>query len=523
MVDSDRLASDRSALASSYDLVPYDSQPFAEAHPNYLGALGVLHGLDCALPSDCRVLELGCASGGHLVPLAWFHPGSQFVGIDLSDSQVRVGRELVDALGLKNCTLHAGDLSDFDPGPEGFDYIIAHGLYSWVSAPVRDAILALCRRALRRGGVAYISYNALPGWRMRGLTRDLLDWHLRGIADPLQRFRHAKALIDRIGSAVDTDAPSSYLEMEVSRILGNPPSYLAHEYLEPDNQAFLLQEFVDDASRAGLRYLCNADLSTGFPELYGSVGAVLSDLADDPVGREQYLDFVASRAFRQSLLCRDDEAPTTLDPRHLLPLSLLADLLPAPKLDLRRAKPQTFSSRDGTGFEVCLPLCKAAVAELAACFSRAVPCADLLGRAAQRVVARGDARHADASDEALDEIFSLVVLQHVEPCLESRDSTVNPCGLPRAITLAQRQAGLGWSHLATATHRCVELDEFSRTLVGQLDGTRDAAGLARFMAEWLQVHAGHGFTVQEHMPKHVQSQVSRLLKLFARHGLLEQL
>ena len=141
----------QAALAAFYDRVPYDSQPFPEAHPAYLGALGRLHGLTCALPSKCRVLELGCASGGNLIPLAWYHPQSEFVGIDLSESQIRAGRELMAAVGLDNCTLHTGDLSHFEPDPTGYDYVIAHGLYSWVPDSVRGKMLTLCRDALRPG------------------------------------------------------------------------------------------------------------------------------------------------------------------------------------------------------------------------------------------------------------------------------------------------------------------------------------------------------------------------------------
>ena len=108
MNDAGSQAPAQAALASSYDRVPYDSQPFSEADPTYLGAMGRLHGLACALPSKSRVLELGCASGGHLIPLAWYHPQSQFIGIDLSESQICVGRDLIGAVGLDNCTLHAG-------------------------------------------------------------------------------------------------------------------------------------------------------------------------------------------------------------------------------------------------------------------------------------------------------------------------------------------------------------------------------------------------------------------------------
>lgn len=510
-------------MAASYDQVPYDSQPFSEAHPAYLGALGRLHGLHCAPPSRCRVLELGCASGGHLIPLAWYHPQSQFVGVDLSESQIRAGRNLIGAVGLDNCTLHTGDLSHFEPDPAGYDYVIAHGLYSWVSDSVRGRILTLCRGALRPGGMAYISYNTLPGWRIRGLTRDLLEWHLKGIDEPSVRLAHAQALIDHLGAAADTSSPSSYLEMEVARIRANPPSYLAHEYLEPDNRAFLFQEFVDDAADAGLRYLCNADLATGYPELYGALGEAMAGLTPDPVQREQYLDFVTTRAFRQSLLCRDDEPPTSLDPARMQQLQLVADLRPTPRLDLCRTRPQTFTSRDGTSFDVCHPLSKAALAELAGCYPEGVTCGQLLSTAAERVLAQNGAPPADEVDEALDEMFSLLVLQHVEPIIEPPGPTLRRSGHPRASRLAWHQARLGWSHLATATHRCLALDDFARALVLQLDGTRNIKALNRAMLDWLKATNGLDDVKQLGALRTVEINIARLIQLFARHGVLEEL
>jgi hypothetical protein len=310
--------------------------------------------------------------------------------------------------------------------------------------------------------------------------------------------------------------------MEVARIRANPPSYLAHEYLEPDNRAFLFRQFVDDAAGAGLRYLCNADLATGFPGVYGRLGEAMAGLTADPVQLEQYLDFVANRAFRQSLLCRDDEPPTSLDPGRLQQLRLVADLGPAPKLDLRRAKPQTFSTRNGASFDVQHPLAKAALADLAGQYPQGPACGELLDGAAQRVAGKGGAVHADAVDDALNELFSLLVMQHVEPVLESPAHAPGRSGHPRAHRLAREQAGQGWSHLATARHRCLELDDFSRALVLLLDGSRNGAALNRAMLDWLEAGGGPDIATQQGASRIVERNLVRLIKLFARHGILEE-
>ncbi|MFU8839051.1 MAG: class I SAM-dependent methyltransferase, partial [Thiohalomonadaceae bacterium] len=126
----------------SYDDIPYQSHAIPETHPQALAALARLSGIESANPQQCRVLELACASGGNLIPMAWQLPGSQFVGIDLSAMQIHEGQQRIAQTGLTNIQLQTGDILDYQP--EGFfDYIIAHGVYSWVPEAVRKAILQL--------------------------------------------------------------------------------------------------------------------------------------------------------------------------------------------------------------------------------------------------------------------------------------------------------------------------------------------------------------------------------------------
>jgi len=511
----------QAAVAAAYDAVPYDSQPFADSRPAYLGALGVLCGLQAASPSRCRVLELGCASGGNLIPLAWYHPHSEFIGIDLSPGQINVGRELVKALGISNCQLQAGDLSAIELEAESFDYVIAHGLYSWVPDSVRPTILALCRRVLRRGGIAYVSYNTLPGWRSRLLTRDLLQWHLRDVQQPDARLHGAQALVQRLANGLDPGSPGSYLGVELARIQSHPASYLAHEYLEADNRAFHFHEFVADAAAAGLGYLCNADLATGFAELYGAMGEAMAELCDDPVQLEQYLDFVANRAFRQSLLCRDDDCASELNFDRLQGVHLWTDLRPPHKLDLRRAKGQNFHTADGEQVEIYHPLCKALVEILAHDYPRTEAYPDLLDAAAEQVRQRGDARLAADRQGALGELFGLIIMQHLEPLSEPAVLAAEMSRYPRASALARCQAKLGWSHLATASHRSLDLDPFARTLIDRLDGSRDPAALGADMLEWLAQQQPLDAQARRRAAADVQNNVNRLLQLFARYGVLE--
>src|SRR6516165_12727057 len=97
-------------IQESYDAVPYESLPFNETHPDRLAALATLFGMSPAPAERCRVLELGCASGGNLIPMAVALPGSSFVGVDLSPRQIADGNEVVRALNLSNIELRSLDI-----------------------------------------------------------------------------------------------------------------------------------------------------------------------------------------------------------------------------------------------------------------------------------------------------------------------------------------------------------------------------------------------------------------------------
>src|SRR5262249_26620757 len=149
----------------AYDEVVYPSYVYSQTHPDRLATIATLLGMNPTSVESCRVLELGCGAGGNLIPMAFDLSESGFVGIDLAGSAISQGRELIKALGLKNISLQQADLMDLSSELGKFDYIIAHGLFSWVPEVVRDRILAICRAHLAPEGVAYISYNAYPGCR----------------------------------------------------------------------------------------------------------------------------------------------------------------------------------------------------------------------------------------------------------------------------------------------------------------------------------------------------------------------
>ncbi len=90
---------------TSYDEVPYASHAFPQTHPNTMATVATLFGMTPAPVTNCRVLELGCAAGFNIIPMAAALPDSRFVGVDLSSRQVAEGQEAIKALGLTNVEL----------------------------------------------------------------------------------------------------------------------------------------------------------------------------------------------------------------------------------------------------------------------------------------------------------------------------------------------------------------------------------------------------------------------------------
>jgi SAM-dependent methyltransferase len=234
----------------------------------------MLHGMSPAPVTRCRVLEIGCGDGWNLIPMAYFLPESRFYGVDLAAAAIADGQRAAADLRLRNLKLSAADFREFaDPQP--FDYIVAHGLYSWLLSEVREQLLALCREFLAPHGVVYISYNTWPGRHARQILREMMLHHLRDISAPRRRLVEARRLLRAIGT------PDALAMRERSDDL------LFHDDLAPVNDPVWFRDFAAHAARHGLQYLGEA--ATG---------------PHEPAGTEQYSDFVRMRAFRQSLLCR---------------------------------------------------------------------------------------------------------------------------------------------------------------------------------------------------------------------------
>jgi SAM-dependent methyltransferase len=471
----------------SYDEIPYPSLAIRRTHPSHLAALARLFGLSAPPPRRCRVLELGCAAGGNLLPMAVDFPDSQFLGIDASARQIADGQAVADALGLKNIELRQLDILAVPDDLEPFDYILCHGVFSWVPRAVQDQILQIGRRLLTPHGVVYISYNTYPGWYLRAVVRDMMRYHVRNLQEPREKIGQARALLDFLvkSAAGRTEAYRQVLRDEAEILSQREDAYLFHEHLEDTNQALYLHEFLERAGEVGLQYLSDTEFSAMLPSDFGPEVAGLLEPAPLVV-QEQYLDFLRNRSFRGTLLCH---APRELQ-RQIDPLRLAGcDVTLDTHWDMPQALPPAgeplVCNTAGETIRASHPVTQAVVMCLNDVWPEAISFDELCTATAQRLaasavsVAEEDDRWRRRLAQDLMMLYSrrlLRVLVDAPPC------TTRISGFPLVTPLARWQASQGDSTV-NRRHESLRLTDPARCLVPHLDGRHDPAALGELLGQ----------------------------------------
>jgi hypothetical protein len=473
------------------------------------------------------VLELGCGDGANLVPMAYGLPGSEFIGIDLSVRQVETATELARQLGLANVRFMAMDIRDMASLGGPFDYILSHGVFSWVPEDVREAMLGGCRDLLSPQGVAFVSYNALPGWRMRAMVRDMMVYHARHFESPEERAEQARAIIQFVDEASGQIAEASgsasafheHIAFERKLLESRPDYYVIHEFLEGENRAFYLHEFATMVAKHGLQYLADSSFSSMVSaNLPAQVRDTLEAIAPDNLALEQYRDFITNRLFRQSLICRED---VRLERR--LGVAALAELYfrlgapPGPQPWPNDAAPLP----GGGSLTLAAPAAKAIVGVLREAFPAAVRYDELQEAAGRR----------EGIDTGDNEYFGGVLytlLAHDAVDIRSHRPTMVTAAstYPRASGVARAMAARGQS-LPNLMHYAVSFDGFTDAFVPYVDGTRDRTALGMVVRDLfarpgmvLQTASGpiSGSDLQD---TDIDAIVEQLLLGLASYGILE--
>jgi len=441
--------------SGDYDAVPYPGYPFAQTHPDRLAAIAMLLGMKPAPVGRCRVLELACGDGGNLIPMALTLPESRFVGIDLAAGAIAQGVETITALGLRNIELRAGDVTTVDAGWGEFDYIVTHGLYSWAPAAVRDAVLRISSENLAANGVAYVSYNALPGARMRQMLREMMLFHAGEIEDPMERAQQARALLDLVAQGqAKPDVFSEMVRSEIERMTDRELWALVHDELGDVYEPVYFHQFIEDAEQHGLQYLADANFyNLQDTAINPDAQAVLDEIAeDDRVLREQYADFIRCRRFHHTLLSKAGvELEFPVRPSRVEEMFAVTAA--------RAVSEDEFAGPAGAGMKTEHPVAKRMMLELIDAAPQTLSFDKLAGRAASQ----------------REEISQILLAMTVSGLTELRTMplplTAKVSERPVASPLARWQASRRLE-LTSLSHATVRLDDSEIRVLEVLDGSR---------------------------------------------------
>ena len=470
---------------TTYDEVPYMAASFPNTHPEILAVTSLLRGLEPPPLDGARVLELGCARGENLVPMAWSLPKAEFVGVDLSPRQIEEARAMADVIGVGNVAFHAMDLRGLDESFGSFDYIVAHGLYSWVPPDVQESILDVCARRLSPKGIVYISYNTFPGWHLSVMFRDMMLYRIRKISDPAERLREARGFMRFLADCAKPEETlwSLLLRDQAEYVEKAKDWYLLHDDLEEENNPVYFSEMVDRAAQHGLQYVTEERWGTADEILSPQTWEVLDRFATNRVEREQYLDFIRSGRFRRSLFCHAGLriAPGPV-PDRLAQCRIRTRVRPKdPKAVPLAPGEEVFVAEGGMSLKTSDPRLRTLLHVLYDVWPKSLDHA-----AATHVLAEAVARSTGGEkppQAVLDRMLHQAVLAqlvstHLLDLPVATEIPSKPAGSPVARYQASRS-----DVVTNLFHQSVDVEPLDRFVLGLLDGTRTVAEVESAVAE----------------------------------------
>lgn len=518
---------------NKYDQLPYESFPYPQTRPDHLRSVAKIFGLDAADVKNCRVLEIGCASGGNIIPMALENPGSKFVGIDLSKVQINKGNADIKAIGIENVELKEVSILDIGEDFGEFDYIIAHGILSWVPKDVQDKIFQICGKNLSENGVAYISYNTLPGWNSIQSIRDMMLYHTAGFDSPEIKAQQSRLLLEFIKEANEGHPDTSYAKLISSEIdtlskVGN--SYLMHDHLEEINDPCYFYQFMQNASKNGLQYLGDAVLSSMFVgNMPQKIAEKLYSVGNDIVRTEQYMDFLTNRRFRSTLLCHASKQlnrnlNSDIVSNFYVASGFSTDKNLNPEI-VNSSESVEFKSNRGAVFSATSPVAKAMLATLVEGRINTWNHMDEIFKSVMGRLKNGaseDMVKREISEIALRLLLSgLIDVTVVKPSFVTKVSDK-----PEVSKLVRFQA----TTQAWITDLCSEkknLDVFGRVLVQYANGVNDVATIAQRMVDHfvkgelsIKDRNGNAVTDEAVLRKEMEPLVKRSLEAYAINALM---
>lgn len=480
-----------------YQSLVYPSMSHPSTDPAITAVAAKLAGLDIPTPTCANILEIGCASGHNLMPLAARWPDSRFTGIDYSTSAIREARRLATEAGLTNVEFIEADLCAFDPGEDSYDFIIAHGVYSWVPDQVRQALLDFCKAHLSHEGIATISYNTLPGWSLRKTLVSLTGLiSQRPAAGEIGQ--DPESILAYLATAAGCHTPyARHLTAVLHDMFGKSSDILHFDDFGPVNEACTFLDFTGHASRSGLLYLGESQIADNFPAALAPESArILRPLGNDPLVLQQTIDVLTNRTFRSSILCRAD-APiqTRITAATALHFSVRC-------LHEFEATDEGARLIDREGEELARfehPLAVAFFAALDECAPESVPMSEIIERMADRMKEQFDPTNS------LPPLATLVMDAARQNLILLRDEPVRfdplPPAFPNLGRLRLMAAAKGQALVDIYHAPCSFVDE-RHQVAAAMDGTRsidELAAISKSLIPQLDFHAWLGWLAERGM------------------------
>lgn len=509
-------------VAESYNSFPYDSHAFKWCSPAYIRAAAYLYGVDLPPVQNARVLEIGCASGGNSLPFAFMYPEAEIVAIDISEAQIAQGQDIVKRAQLSNISMHTMCMTELPNDLAPFDYVIAHGVLSWIPKQMQPQLFKAIQKSLSPNGGAYLSFNTYPGWRARETLRELMLWHSRDSKEIQHKVDKAREVIPFLEEGVSSHNLLQPAKEYLATQLPNCESqnyYLAHEYLELHNNPLYFKHMIDFAEQANLRYVGDAEPNIECVEYYQLADNAefikLCASASTAIEQQQYLDFAVGRSFRKSLLSSNQHPQQAFDRPDF---SRLVDLLFAASFEALDDDTYTQAKRYQVldkYVDVSCPIMQEMLALLQQHWPRPISGRDLF----QLV----GTKNQKQSEQALTQLFMLFPLEmsrsyeDLPLCLQDLYSGL----IPGAATLMSARAE-GSSNIAEFnawySSSIAEMDDAELFVIQQLDTIRNPWQVADALEQTWRQHKQLPQACQiidhpeQQAPLYVQSVIDRLHK-----------
>jgi SAM-dependent methyltransferase len=299
--------------------VTYTTNFYREITPIWLATTALLLG---QRPPDLtrpfRYADVGCGHGFTTLVVAATCPEAEVWGFDFNPAHIEWATRLLDLAGLTNVRFVETSFADLAVRPAAdlppFDFIVSHGVLSWISPDNRKLLHAIIRERLKPGGLAYVSYNVTTGWGAMLPVRTLM--RLLTEASPLRTDLASAASLDFVSRAKDAGAllfPNNpWLETRLADMRRQDPRYIAHEYLNRDWHPIMFADVAEAMADAKCGYIGSATLTDNIDALSVPSGMLpLLGEARDLQLRETLRDIGSAQAFRRDLY-RRGMAPLTL-------------------------------------------------------------------------------------------------------------------------------------------------------------------------------------------------------------------